>query len=139
MVPELPWPMGLMGIEFNLSPEVWIVDIWNCQGTLKPLRLAGFGTTFDLPPGWTWVRAGRFLVPVREGPLPSSEALVQAEGILLDEIELAGGGLNISGWYRLSEEAMERLDVLLGMEFRRLTCLLLLVEAAQARNPLPHG
>ncbi len=116
LVPNAEWRAG-----------EWVLDIWGCSGTVKPARLADYGETFDLPPGWRWAEGKWLNFPVRDDSPPAEASITEAEEYLLDRLEDCGWHLSLDGWYVLDADEMEHLEILLGSDFQNLVNVLELI------------
>jgi hypothetical protein len=92
----------------EILPSGWYLDVWDCRGTLKPGEsLLGYGSTYDLPPGWRWAETGWFRFPCPPGVRPRYAAVRRA---LAEALDRAGGAINTSGWYPVPQDLMDRLS-----------------------------
>jgi len=114
-----------LAFERGLSFSGWVLDVWDCRGTLKPLEAGvGYGSLFQLPKGWRWYRGQWFSFPVPRGTRVTQKRRAEIEKILYDVLESNGGAINISGWYPVSDEHIDAINATLKSNLNDLVIIL---------------
>ena len=108
-------------------PSGWIIDIWNCHGVLKPEVFAGYGNKSDeilkelqeaTGHEYVWFSVGYYTIPIQKRILDDvkkhglEEKLAEEVEKILNNIvyDINGGAINISGFYFVPLEELERLE-----------------------------
>jgi len=92
----------------------WSIDVWNCHGVLKKTKWGlGYGSTPELPESAEWKDIGYFSIPVVKGSDVSEMEVEKIEKILFDVLHDRGGAINMSGFYPVFKEEMEKIQKIL--------------------------
>jgi len=98
-------------------PSGWIIDVWNCRGTLKPYSKGGYGKKYKLEKGLVWYELEYFTIPIvarEKEQWGSNEKLRRkVEGFLWGILERRGGAINSSGWYNITEDELNELRAII--------------------------
>jgi len=92
----------------------WKIDVWNCHGVLKKAEWGlGYGSMPDISPAGKYVDIGYFSIPVKHDVELTDEESEKLSKLLFEIID-RNGMINMSGFYPVKDEDIEKIKEIIG-------------------------